>query len=379
MSEVLEIYLMVSNGLYLFVLLLLVCLGQILLKLKDRKRKIPTVWPTVSILVSGRNEEKVIGTCIRSLINLDYPKEKLEIWIVDDISTDNTANVVTGLIKDQDHIQLLSTESYKTHLKAKARGISFAAKHAKGDWLFITDADAEVHPQWLKKMLSGIDEQTGTIAGMMTIKERDFLSVIEKMSWGYTNPFAFGAAGYGLNFVCVGPNMAIKRSIYEEQGGLEKADFNIAEDLAIFNMSAKAGYKGLAHNSKETTVLMEPIETFKQIISQQRRWIKGPFEHGWEYGIGVVIVFGFSFLYVIAILLGLFIAPKAALIAMCVKAIIESMVIVIERFMLGQKRMIRYIPIMYFYLYFIFLLLPISFMLDRTVSWQGEGYKIEYN
>lgn len=379
MTEYLGLYLSISNGLYLFVLIVLVSLGQILLKIRDRKRLPPSEWPSVSILVSGKNEEKVIATNIKSLLNLDYPSDKLDIWIVDDMSTDKTAQIVTELIEDHNHIKLISTEGFKTHLKAKARGIAFAAKHAQGEWLFITDADAEVHPKWLKKMLTGVNENTGTIAGMMVVKENSFISILEKMSWAYTNPFAFGAAGYGLSFVCVGPNMAIRTSIYSESGGLEKANFTIAEDLAIFNMSANLGYEALAHNSKETTVLMEPIETFRQILSQQRRWIKGPFEHGWEYGIGVIIVFGFSFLYVIAILLALFIAPKAALTAICFKLLAESSVITIERFMLGQEKMLRYIPILYFYLYFIFLFLPISFIVNRSVSWQGQGYNIEYN
>ncbi len=378
MTDALGLYLIISGLLYFIVLVFVASLGQIILHRRDRKRKEPKEWPTVSVLVSGKNEEAVFATCIRSLINLNYPREKLQIIIVDDQSTDNTSKVIEAEIEGQDHVLLLNTKNYDTHLKAKARGISFAAKHATGEWLFITDADAEVHPLWLKKMLTGITEKTGTIAGMMTIKENNLVSTLEKMSWGYTIPFAFGAAGYGMDFICVGPNMAIRRSIYEKSGGLEKAEFNVAEDLAIFMMSANAGYRALAHNNPETTVRMFPLESFQKLLSQQRRWIRGGYEQGWEYSIGLSIVFGFGFLFVIAIILGLFINPMAALGALLFKLAADSILIISEKIVFKEKRFIRYIPIIYFYLFFIFLFLPISFVINRSVSWQGEGYKIDY-
>ncbi|RNC83300.1 MAG: glycosyltransferase [Balneola sp.] len=378
MADALGLFLTISGLLYLLVLVFVASLGQIILHLRDRKRTEPEVWPTVSVLVSGKNEEAVFATCINSLINLDYPKEKLQIIIVDDQSTDNTAKVIETAIEGHDHVQTLNTKDYDTHLKAKARGISFAAKHATGEWLFITDADAEVHPLWLKKMLTGTSKKTGTIAGMMTIKENNLVSTLEKMSWGYTIPFAFGAAGYGMDFICVGPNMAIRRSIYEESGGLEKAEFNVAEDLAIFMMSANAGYKALAHNNPETTVRMFPLETFQQLLSQQRRWIRGGYEQSWEYSIGLSVVFGFGFLFVIAIILGLFINPVAATGALLLKLVAESSVFITEKIVFREKRFLRYLPVIYFYLFFIFLFLPISFVINRSVSWQGEGYKIDY-
>ncbi len=378
MADALSLYLIISSGLYFFVLIFIVAIGQILLHVRVRKRKEPEEWPTVSILVSGKNEEAAFATCIQSLINLDYPKEKLEIWLVDDQSTDSTAEVIAREIEGHDHVHMLSTEGYETHLKAKARGISLAAKHATGEWLFITDADAEVHPQWLKKMLTGVHEKTGTIAGMMTVKEHDLVSILEKMGWGYTTPFAFGAAGYGAGFICVGPNMAVRRSIYEGAGGLEKAEFHVAEDLAIFMMSVNAGYKALAHNNLETTVRMYPLETFKKLLSQQRRWIRGGYEQGWTYALGLSIVFGFSFLFMIAIILGLFISPTAALIALVSKFVAEASIIVIEKMIIKEKRLLRYIPIIYLYTFFIFLFLPISFVINRSVSWQGDGYKIDY-
>ena len=379
MDEFLSIYLSVSNALYMFVLLVIVAVGQILLKMRDKKRTYPQNWSTVSVLVSAKNEEDAIVDCLDSLLALEYPKKKLDIWIVDDQSTDRTAEIIRSYSDSNDHIHMLSTQNYDTHLKAKARGISLAAKHAQGEWFFITDADSVVHPKWIKEMLRGSDENTGTIAGMMTVDEKDLVSSLEKIVWSYILPFAFGAAGYGAEFISVGPNTAMRSKIYREAGGLEKADFEVAEDLALFNMVVESGYKALAHNNRETMVRMKPVSTFRDLISQQRRWIKGPFEQAWYYPLGISIVFGFSFLYQIAIIVAFFYVPKAALLALIARFIAEFSIILIEAIILKQKKVLRYFPLLYIYVFFAFTFIPFSFMVTRSISWRGKGYKIDYN
>jgi hypothetical protein len=123
---------------------------------------------------------------------------------------------------------------------------------------------------------------------------------------------------------------------------------------------------------------MKPVSSFTQLISQQRRWIKGPFEQAWFYQIGIIITFGFSFFYQIAILAALYLAPAMALTALLSRFIAEFSVILTEKIILKQKRMLRYFPILYIYLFFIFIFLPISFLIKPSVSWRGDGYKVEY-
>ena len=64
-------------------------------------------------------------------------------------------------------------------------------------------------------------------------------------------------AGYGGEFICVGPNMALRKKIYDEYGGLEASEFNVAEDLALFRMVDESEYGVKSHVSKETKVDLE--------------------------------------------------------------------------------------------------------------------------
>ena len=63
---------------------------------KESKIEIVNKFPKVSIIIPAYNEEKGIAKTIRSVLNLDYPRDKLEIIVVDDSSKDNTGKVANG-------------------------------------------------------------------------------------------------------------------------------------------------------------------------------------------------------------------------------------------------------------------------------------------
>src|SRR5690606_28923075 len=115
------------------------------------------VLPKVSVVVSARNEEEDIAACLESLIALEYPKDKLQIILVNDRSTDRTAEIIQEYQKKSDLIEFYDTKGYETHLEAKARGISYGMKHATGEWVFITDADARVQKRWIIEQLNQVD------------------------------------------------------------------------------------------------------------------------------------------------------------------------------------------------------------------------------
>jgi len=68
----------------------------------------------VSIIIPCRNEERFIGKCIESLINQDYPKDKLEIIIVDGMSKDKTRKIVQKYSKKYPFIKLMDNPRKKT-------------------------------------------------------------------------------------------------------------------------------------------------------------------------------------------------------------------------------------------------------------------------
>ena len=110
-------------------------------------------FPFISIIIPARNEEKVIGSCIQSIISQHFPTNNFEIIVVNDHSTDTTANVVLSF--KQENIHLINLEDFtKDQIlnSYKKKSIETAMRFAKGELIVTTDADCLAPPKWLETL-----------------------------------------------------------------------------------------------------------------------------------------------------------------------------------------------------------------------------------
>lgn len=366
----------VSTSLYVFLILFLT-IGIGFNPKTSESSETPTI--PVTVLVSGRNEERDFPACIDSILRLDYPKELLQIVLVDDMSDDSTPDILNHYARQFDHITVLHTKELPDNrLEAKGRGIAHGFKVATGDWVFITDADATVHPKWIKHSLNGVEENHGIIGGALVVEPKGWVAKIERISWAFVQLFNLGMAGWGVPFACVGPNIIMRRSIYEEAGGLEKANFSIAEDLALMEMSAKAGYKVRTLFSEETTVTLQPVPSFRHLISQQRRWFRGGIDQGKDFYWILWIAFTWGFSAATWYWFAWLMNPQLYISLVIFKPIVEITFLSIQKRRLRVKKYIRYMLILQVYLPLVFQVFIPSFLFTKKIKWMGDNYSIDY-
>jgi len=122
----------------------------------------------VSIIIPAYNAQDTIAMCLDSIMNLDYPREKLEIIVVDNNSTDSTADIATGY-----SVTVLREENVQSSYASRNRGI----QNAKGEILAFTDTDCIVSQQWLKNLLSSCgNPEIGCFAGRIEAYEPQTLA-----------------------------------------------------------------------------------------------------------------------------------------------------------------------------------------------------------
>src|SRR5258708_40099199 len=95
----------------------------------------------ITAIVPARNEEQMITTCVRSLAQ---QAEIAEIVVVNDQSTDRTAEIVRALTAEIPRLRLLETQGVPPGWVGKNHAVGLGAQEAGGPWLLFTDADAEV-------------------------------------------------------------------------------------------------------------------------------------------------------------------------------------------------------------------------------------------
>src|SRR3989344_153153 len=129
------------TSLYFSIFLLLVYFDKKNIFKTEQSSINPKTEPLVSILVPAYNEEKTILKTLISVQELDYPKEKIEVIVIDDGSKDNTKQIVQEYIKDKPYFRLISHPNM-----GKAASMNKALKIAKGEFFACLDADSFVHP-----------------------------------------------------------------------------------------------------------------------------------------------------------------------------------------------------------------------------------------
>lgn len=251
-------------SLYLAVFWILVLVER-MLSVKENKK--PDYTPDVSVIVPAYNEEKIIGKSINSLLTLDYPKDKLEIIVVNDGSTDNTRSICEGF---GEKIKFINLDENSGN---KAVPLNIGLKIAKGEIIACLDADSIVESVTLKKMLPYFAEDN-VAAVTPALKVYKPQNLLQKMQW-FEYLFAIflrkAMSMIDCIYVTPGPFSLFKRDVIIKLGGFD--EHNITEDMEIALRLQANNY--IIKNAINAYVYTITPFNLKEFFKQRRRWYQG--------------------------------------------------------------------------------------------------------
>ncbi len=166
----------------------------------------------VSVIIPVLNGERFIGECLASLLRTDYPVERREILVVDNGSTDGTAETIKSF-----PVQ---------YLREDRRGVCFARNKgimaSRGEILAFTDADCIVSRVWLREMVEAFKEEgIGGVAGEIVAYPPRTPAEQYAAKVGHMSPQKYLARPL-LPFA-VFANLAFRRSVFDRIGLLDEA------------------------------------------------------------------------------------------------------------------------------------------------------------
>ncbi len=215
----------------------------------------PTGLEWVSVLVPARNEARNIRRCLESLLAQDYPL--LEILVLDDNSTDETAEIVAEIARRDPRVRLLHGQPLPQGWMGKNFACHQLAQHARGEWLLFTDADTEHHPQSVAWALTAAKQNRADLVTLIpravthTFGEALLLPIIPFGVMGCF-PLALGTR-LRIPFLtmAIGTFMLFRRETYERIGGHEAVRGEIAEDVVLARRVRKYGGQVLLLDGSE--------------------------------------------------------------------------------------------------------------------------------
>lgn len=228
----------------------------------------------VSVLVAARNEEKNIRETIEAILNQKYPKELMEIIIVDDHSTDNTPTIIQSY--EAKGVKLLRLTEPEILNSYKKKALTEAINLSTGDLMVATDADCQMGPNWLSTIVSLYEEKDFyLISGpVLYFKERNVFEKLQTLEFLYL--IGLGAASIGNReaSTCNGANLAYRKDIFMELNGFQGIDELASGDDELFlhKVAAKYPEKIGFCKSLEAVVCTEAKDSLSSFISQRKRW-----------------------------------------------------------------------------------------------------------
>ncbi len=228
----------------------------------------------VSVIVVGRNEEQHIATCLRSIANVRYPKDKFEILFVDDHSEDKTLELVNGLDVDQLKVLQLANDTHSLESKSfKKRAIRFALQHAQGELIACTDADCVVPTQWLSYIDYAMQQALVRMLVMPICFEEpeSILGRFQSLDMMATMAFTGYGIKNGLFYSANGANLAFRKELYEAVDTRE--EFASGDDLFLVQAVGDLYPDGVKFLKSKQVIVQTNSEPSWALLRQQRkRW-----------------------------------------------------------------------------------------------------------
>lgn len=232
----------------------------------------------VSVIIPARNEEKHILSCLEAVSLQSYPAELMEVIVVNDHSTDRTAELVANfgernvrLIHLADHLpEGTPFNSYKK------KAIETAIQHCEGDLIITTDADCIMSREWVKTLV-GCYENNGfkfMAAPVSFYHENDFFKVFQSLDFLSMQGITGATTQLRCGTMCNGANLAYEKKAFLDVGAFQGIDcIASGDDMLLMYKMYKAYPDGIGFVKHPHAIVRTlPAENFTSFMNQRIRW-----------------------------------------------------------------------------------------------------------
>jgi cellulose synthase/poly-beta-1,6-N-acetylglucosamine synthase-like glycosyltransferase len=226
-----------------------------------------------AVLVAAHNEEQVVGALIENLINLDYPKELYDIFVICDNCSDNTAEIARSY-------GVQACERKNLHQRGKGYAIEWMLKELwamprQYDAIVMFDADNLVNTDFLQHMNNDLCEGHKVIQGYLDTKnpEDSWVTASYAITYWYCNRlWQLSRRNLNMANYLGGTGMCFETGLLKEMGW---GATSLVEDLEFSMRCVQRGIKPVLNY--EAKVYDEKPLKFKASARQRLRWMQGHF------------------------------------------------------------------------------------------------------
>ena len=237
-------------------------------------------WPTVTLVAAAKDEEEVIERLVQNLCDLDYPRDRCEVWIVDDHSQDATPEILRRLQSQYSQLRVLRRSAGATGGKSGA--LNQVLMRSQGEFLAVFDADAQVPRDLLRRSLPYFeDEAVGAVQVRKIIAnaEQNFWTQGQSAEMMLDACFQQQRTAIGGLGELRGNGQFLRRSALEQCGGFNEETITDDLDLTLRLNLDQWDIKFSIYPG----VLEEAVTSPRALWHQRNRWAEGGYQRYLDY------------------------------------------------------------------------------------------------
>ncbi|MEZ5014174.1 MAG: glycosyltransferase [Chitinophagales bacterium] len=340
-----------------------------------------SAWNTrVTVIIPVRNEERTLPGLLRGLKEQHYRQDLIEVILVDDYSTDRTAEIarsVEGI--DLKYISLREKFGPEGHNRInKKRGITLAVEMASGSLIVTTDADCHVNVNWLPTIVSYYEKHNPVmIAGMVSYFYDDtFLGKFQTLDFLSLVGIAAASISNGFYNLCNGANLAYDRAAFLAVDGYAGNDhIPSGDDMMLMHKLAKKYPGRIAYlKNKDSIVYTHAAPDLAHFWQQRMRWTsKSVHYEDKRITLILILVYLFHLSIIADLIAGLFfpVLLKAAMWQFLVKICIDTLFTYsVMRFFRRENLLWLFLPMQMAHILYIICIAPAGVF--GTYTWKGR-------
>ncbi len=263
----------------------------------------------VTVAIPARNEQQHIEGCVRSLLTQTH--KNLEILVLDDNSTDDTARLVRAIQQQDSRVRLIPGKPLQSGWRGKLYAMQQLYEQSRGSYILFSDADTRHTPDSITYGLAILNTQKGAMLSGYPKQIASSLAIEVLVSVMLFNPALFvpfclqAHLQWPVFSMAIGQYLLIKRETLVSLGGFESIKGQICDDVALARLCARKGHKQL-FAPMQPALQCEMFSSFSQGWKSLERSINGVVKQGL---LGFVLI-----LLIVLVLLLLSLSPVLSLV-----------------------------------------------------------------
>lgn len=322
----------------------------------------------ISLIIPVRNEQENLENLIENLSVLKRPSCGFEVIFVNDHSDDSTYQHLSRFSQEYEWIKVVNLNSES----GKPMAIDAGIEKARFSIIATTDADMVLNPEWIRflfKVFTG-NSDLSMVCGPTLSADDGFMGNGQVTDWIYMMAVASGSLHSGHPLSAIGNNMAFRIQDYKNLGGYRSIPFSITEDFALFRLFLSNGKMVIFPSNPENSLLTQANRSWKELVSQRKRWILGGIKSPLRSWILVASGIGLH----LSIFFGWLLNPWLSFTSIMIKLTTDFLLI--SQFCSQTGKPFNWVGFFLFEFVYPFINVSIPFisLFSRKVTWKGREY-----